>query len=327
MNDYLNLVRLPNLIFIAILMYVMEKWVAVPVLDQLQMGEQLPWWLLTLLIAATMLIAAGGYVINDYFDVKIDRINRPDRLIVTRTIDRERTMHLFYGLTAVGVACGLAAAWCTRSLSLAIIYCLMPGVLWFYSASYKRQLLIGNLIIAFSSAVTPLLIAVANVDYSVHEYGVIMRETPLVHNLYVWIGGFALFAFLTTWIREVIKDMQDQMGDREMECHTLPIVWGELASKVFVTVLIILMMATIGYLGGIALPQTYACPTIAESFGAWWHSLSSRYVVFGLMVPLLCELYLLWAARISSDYRNAQQMMKFIMFLGVLYSFVILKLL
>lgn len=312
LRNILTLIRWQNLVFIAILMYVMHAWVATPVLSAFYMGEQLPWWLLTLLTLATMLIAASGYVINDYFDAKIDRINRPDQQIVTRYISKEVAMKIFIGLTIAGICTGLVASLLCRSTILAGIYILTPGLLWFYSASYKRQFIIGNLIIAFSSALVPLIIAVATVSRLPLE----AQQSSLAYILYLFIGGFAGFAFLTTWVREIIKDLQDQIGDRELECHTMPIRLGDTWTKVFVTALILIIVVLLCYLNFYVLPFDHA-----------WNSLSTRYLLFGLIVPFGCELWLLWAARISSDYKAAQTLMKFIMFLGVLYSFVILKLL
>lgn len=311
LRNVLTLIRWQNLVFIAILMYVMHAWVATPILSAFYMGEQLPWWLLTLLTLATVLIAAGGYVINDYFDAKIDRINRPDQQIVTRYVTKEQAMHIFVGLTAAGVVLGLLSAFCTRSTILAGVFVLTPGLLWFYSASYKRQFIIGNLIIAFSSALVPLIIAFATVSLLPAE----AQQSAVAYYLYLFLGGFAVFAFLTTWVREIVKDLQDQMGDRELECHTMPIRIGDTWTKVFVTLLILVIMSALCYLNFYVLPFDHA-----------WNSLSTRYVVFGLLVPLCCELWLLWAAHIPSDYRSAQGLMKFIMFLGVLYSFVIMKL-
>ena len=170
LRDYLMLVRWQNLLMTAIVLFVMEKWVATPILRAAYFGEQLPWWLLTLLILATVLIAAGGYVINDYFDVKIDAINRPDRLIVTCSVTKPQAMRLFQVLTAAGIVCGLVCAALLRSWVTAVIFVFVPGLLWFYSASYKRQLLIGNLIVALVAALSPLLVAIANVAWLRHLY-------------------------------------------------------------------------------------------------------------------------------------------------------------
>ena len=141
----MRLVRWGNLLFLGALVWVMEKWVAVPILNAAAYGEQMPWYILLLLEIAVILIAAGGYVINDYFDVKIDRINRPDAVIVTRTISKPAAMRLSICLSAAGAACGILEAILLRSMTIGILFVIVPGLLWFYSSSYKRLFMIGNL--------------------------------------------------------------------------------------------------------------------------------------------------------------------------------------
>ena len=313
-RDIAKLVRLGNLLFLGALIWLMEKWVAVPILDKAAFGEQLPWYIVVLIMLATVLIAAGGYVINDYFDVKIDRINRPDELVVTRSVSKPAAMRLSIVLSSAGIVCGLVSAGLLRSMTIGILFILIPGLLWFYSSSYKRLFMIGNLIIAVLAGLTPIVVAMANVAVLELRYGSILAYTTLPHDLYVWLGGFALFAFLLTWIREIIKDLQDQMGDRELECHSMPVVWGERWTKVFVTGLIVLTIATIGHLWYHVLP-----------FPTGWGSLSTRYIVLGVLTPLVCALWLLWAAKIPSDYKTCQQVIKFTMLIGMLYSIVIVR--
>ena len=315
-KDILRLVRWSNLLFLAALVWLMEKWVAVPLLNQLAFGEQLAWYVLLLLSIAIVLIAAGGYVINDYFDVKIDRINRPDEVIVTRSVSKPAAMRLSVALSGIGVLCGLTVAVLLRSWTIGSIMILVPGLLWFYSSSYKRLFMVGNLTIALLAAMTPMMVAIANVAQLQLLYATILPYTNLVHDLYAWLGGFALFAFLLTWIREIVKDMQDQMGDRELECHSMPVVWGELWTKIFVTALIVLTLAIIGHLWYRVLP-----------FPTGWSSLSTRYILFGIVIPLLGALGLLWSAKIPSDYKTCQQLLKFTMLLGMLYSFCIVQML
>ena len=308
-KDIMRLVRWSNLLFLAALVWIMEKWVAVPVLNHSAFGEQLPWYLLLLLALAIVLIAAGGYVINDYFDVKIDRINRPDEVVVTRSVSKPAAMRLSIVLGSTGVVCGLVLAALLRNTTIGIIFLLVPGLLWFYSSSYKRLFMVGNLTIAVLAALTPMMVALTNVAFLQMRYAIILPYTSLVQDMYIWLGGFALFAFLLTWIREIIKDMQDQMGDRELECHSMPVVWGETWTKIFVTALIILTLAIIGHLWYHILP-----------FPIGWASLSTRYIVLGIVTPLAGVLWLLWAAKIPSDYKTCQQLVKFTMLIGMLYS-------
>jgi 4-hydroxybenzoate polyprenyltransferase len=272
----------------------------------------MPWWILTLLIVSVIGIAAGGYVINDYFDVKIDRINRPDNLVVTRIISRDAAMNLFYGLTAVGVIAGTVVAWWAHSWTLLFTYIVIPGLLWFYSASYKRMFLVGNLVVAFASAIVPLLVAIANADYLLHLYQNALAYSPIVGELYFWTGGFAIFAFLLTWVREIVKDIEDIEGDREMECRTLPIVWGDKVAKIIATLLLVVIATLIVYILFAVLP-----------FSHEWKSLPTRYVVFGLIVPILCSIVLLWAANNRTEYHRVQTIIKFAMFMGMLFSYVI----
>ena len=310
----MRLVRWSNLLFLAALVWLMEKWVAVPVLDKAAFGEQLPWYVLLLVGAAIVLIAAGGYVINDYFDVKIDRINRPDEVIVTRSVSKPAAMRLSVGLSGIGVVCGIVVAMLLRSMTLGIIFVLVPGLLWFYSSSYKRLFIVGNLTIALLAGLTPMIVAMTNVAQLQLLYEAILPYTSLEHDLYAWLGGFALFAFLLTWIREIVKDLQDQMGDRELECHSMPVVWGEKWTKVFVTLLIVSALALIGHLWWHVLP-----------FPTSWTSLSTRYIVLGIVIPLLGNLWLLWSAKIPSDYKTCQQVIKLTMLLGMLYSICIVR--
>ena len=313
-KDIMRLVRWSNLLFLAALIWLMEKWVAVPILDKAAFGEQLPWYLLLLIMLATIGIAAGGYVINDYFDVKIDRINRPDEVVVTRSVSKPAAMRMSIGLSSFGAICGLIVAALLHSLTIAILFILIPGLLWFYSSSYKRLFMVGNLIIALLAGVTPMIVAMANVAILQLRYETIIPFTTLPHDLYAWLGGFALFAFLLTWIREIVKDLQDQMGDRELECHSMPVVWGEKWTKIFVTGLIVATLAIIGHLWYHVLP-----------FSISWTTLSTRYIALGVVIPLLCTLWLLWAAKIPSDYKNCQQVVKFTMLIGMLYSICIVR--
>ncbi len=311
-----RLTRPNNLLFLIILLGVMEKWVAEPILAKYQLAPQLSWWQLLLLIAAVVLIAAGGYVINDYFDVKIDAINKPDKLVITRDVTKAEAMVLFRVLTAAGILAGISLAFVLKSWLLGSIFVVVPGMLWFYSSSYKRMFIIGNLIIALLAGLTPLLVAFANAAVLKLNYGPEHFGSLYVSNeLLVWTGGFGLFAFLCTWIREVVKDMQDVEGDRELECHTFPVVCGDLGSKIFVTVLILITCAVLSYFNFQVLPIPFS-----------WGSFVSRFYLL-LLVAFVCELALLWVAKLPSDYRNAQVLMKFLMFMGIMYAFCVPKIL
>ncbi len=222
-----------NLLFIAFLQYVMSQVVLLPILQMYGFDAVVETGRLILLIGATVLIAAGGYVLNDYFDVKIDAVNNPDEQIVGKLVSRHSAMLIHQVLTGVGVVCGLLLAYFGRSFTLAFIFSVVPGLLWFYSATYKRQFIIGNLVVAFVAALSVLVVGITQLAFLQKEYGKLIFETPIPSQIYAWIGGFALFSFLSTWIREIIKDMEDEKGDREMECRNYAYQMGDVEHKTF----------------------------------------------------------------------------------------------
>jgi len=308
MSAYLKLIRYQNLIFIAFIQFVIQQVVLVPVLQTFGFDTYMETGMLVLLISASVLIAAGGYAINDYFDVKIDAINRPDNQIVGIKLSRSKAMIIHQVLTGLGVICGLLLAFYAGSFTLAFIFIVIPGLLWFYSASYKRLFLIGNLVIAFISAIVILIVGIAQLSFLQKEFGNLVFETPIPGQFYGWIGGFALFSFLCTLIREIIKDMEDEKGDREMECHTLPIKWGINKTKLFLYCLIaitviLLLLADINFI-------------------RFHGTLTIRYIIFGLALPFAGLCILIYKSKTKSDFHQASVLTKVIMFIGIMYSFV-----
>lgn len=309
MKDFLKLVRWKNLVFIALTQLLTTACLTAPTLAMFHVQMLTPWWVSLLLIVGTVCVAAGGYVINDYFDLKIDRINRPDKVLIGNVIEKKSAMCLYQTLTAVGVTAGLAAAIALRSWTVGMVFVVVPGMLWFYSASYKRRFLIGNVIVAMSAALTPLLPIIAECSLLDGKYSHLIRETPIVATLFGWGCGFALFAFLWTLAREIIKDMEDEYGDRELECRTVPIICGQTWTKAIVTALVVLTNALLAYfvVNKVALPGD--------------QSVTLRYFLVGIAVPSLCLIGILWSKSCAA-YHNASTLCKFIMGVGVLYCLV-----
>lgn len=171
---------------------------------------------LFLLSLSTVLIAAGGYVINDYYDVKIDYVNDPERVVVGRTIHRRVAILLHVALSVLGIIIGLFVSW-----KLALVNIFSVSVLWFYSNLLKRLPFIGNVTVAL---LTGSSIAILLFLYSTNA---------------VLILIYALFSFFMTLVREIIKDMEDLKGDNTYGCKTLPIVWGIRKTKIMLYLLVI----------------------------------------------------------------------------------------
>ena len=306
MKNYINLIRYKNISFI-LLIQILTYWCIInPILLLFGIQESLPLFVKILSIVATLFISAGGYVINDYFDIKIDLINKPDRVIITNGISKKSAMNYYTILTSIGVLCGLICAFILRSITIGLIFVITPGALWFYSTTYKRQLIIGNLIVAVCSALVLLLPLICESTFLLNYYSMI-KETPIIKMLYTWVCSFAGFAFTFTLIREIVKDLEDIPGDREMECHTIPVVWGETVSKILITILllcvnIILSLITIKYI-------------------PFEGTLSLKYYIIGIATPSIFAIVSLWGNNCTA-YKTTSYILKFIMLIGILYSFV-----
>src|SRR5665647_3443600 len=169
MREFLKLIRWQNLILIISSMILMRYAVLAPLVskigvmlikgsgEEIPMVLQLPWYDFILLVAATVFITAGGYVINDYFDIKTDLINK-GKVIVGTKIPRRQAMMWHNIFNIAGVATGFYISWKAGYILLGAIFLIVSGLLYFYSASYKRQFLIGNIIVAILTAMVPMLV-------------------------------------------------------------------------------------------------------------------------------------------------------------------------
>jgi 4-hydroxybenzoate polyprenyltransferase len=308
MNTILQLIRYKNLLFIALIQFIMQQLVIAPLLQKYGFEYIKADISLLLLIIATVSIAAAGYAINDYFDIKIDRINKPEKLIVGNTISKRQAMLTHQILTGIGIICGLILAYQLRSFTLAFIFIVAPGLLWFYSASYKRQFLTGNLVVSLLSALSVLVVGIVAVADLKQTYNDLLFQTTIPAEIYSWIGGFALFSFIITLIRELIKDMEDVEGDKEMECRTVAIVWGEKRTKILIYSLVAFTILLLLFVSKQYIPFT--------------NPLSFKYILFGLILPLLALCYLVYKADNQKALHAASSFVKYIMLLGVMYSIV-----
>ncbi|HJX70609.1 MAG TPA: UbiA family prenyltransferase, partial [Bacteroidales bacterium] len=158
-----------------------------------------------LLVLATVCLTAGGYIINDYFDRKADLVNRPGAVIVGLLIKSRWTMVFHIVFNSIGILSGLYLAFKIHAIYLGILFILGSGILWFYSTTYKKQLIIGNLIVSFSTGMVPVLVLLFELPLLSARYGSIIDAMGINANqLAGWILGFAIFGFLISLIREIV---------------------------------------------------------------------------------------------------------------------------
>lgn len=303
---FFKLIRIENLLIIAITQWCIKYLIFAPINEFSKFTPTL----FTISLISTLLIAAAGYIINDYFDVKTDKINRPETVVIDVIIKRRWAMILHIILNGIALVLGLYLALKCHSLKLLMFQLLSILLLWFYSTHFKKQLLIGNIVVSLLTATIPLMPMV----YEYYLIGGISSLTSFligdfIKTLVIIVLGYSAFAFLTSFAREVIKDMEDYKGDIQTGCKTMPIVWGMITSKVVTFFLIVI---TIGLL-------------FLASFKFYKEQqLIAVYYILGLVVlPLIILLFQTMRAKTSKDFKMASLLLKFTMLFGISFTVII----
>ena len=297
---FFRLVRWPNLVFIILTQFLFEYCIYQRIYGY-SWNNPVETRQFIFLVLASVLIAAAGYIINDYFDLNIDQVNKPDKVVVNVLISRRWVIFWHMILSLLGLfftvsALPIAEYWYLVLGNLASII-----LLWFYSTNFKKQLLIGNVLISLLTAWVIGIIFFSK--YLLKIDTLLDVDTNKVRFFRLTIL-YASFAFIISLIREVIKDMEDMDGDRKYGCRTMPILWGMNASKVFVAVWIIVLLSVLVIL------QFYVLP-----FG-WW--LSALYCLLLIILPLVWILLKLFKARSAEDFHRLSTVIKLVMFTGIL---------
>jgi 4-hydroxybenzoate polyprenyltransferase len=262
----------------------------------------LSWKAFRLLVASSVLVAAAGYIINDYFDLNIDQVNKPDSIVVQKIIKRRWAIFWHLGLSAAGLVLTLYVCRLTGNWLVAPANLLCVLLLWFYSTTFKRKFLIGNVIIALLTAWVVLVLYTSELDLLALTRDPVYRQAfNKVFKAAMLYGGFA---FVISLIREVVKDMEDIAGDEKYGCRTMPIVWGIPSSKVFTAVWLVVLIVCVLVL------QVYAL-------------LLGRFVtaIFSIAlvaVPLLLILRDLYRATTSAQFHRISSWIKLVMLTGIL---------
>ena len=253
-----------------------------------------------IIVAASVLIAAAGYIINDYFDLNIDRVNKPERLVIERIIKRRWAIVWHWVFSFAGVALSVYVSWKMRNPIIAIANFGCVFLLMGYSTTFKRKLLVGNMIISLLTAWVIMVLFVAESRFFFNAFGRVESMSRLFKLAVVYSG----FAFIISLVREVIKDIEDMEGDAKYNCKTMPIVWGVNVSKMFAAVWLVVLIVSIIVL------QVYVL-----QYGWWWIVLYS--VVF-IIIPLGWILLKLYRASSKTDFHLLSNAVKFVMLTGLL---------
>jgi len=301
---FLRLIRWPNLVFIVLTQLLFYYCIVLPTYGSHGFDHAwfLSWKAFRWLVASSVLIAAAGYIINDYFDLNIDQVNKPDAIIVQKIIKRRWAIFWHLSLSMAGLLCTLNVCRLTGNWLVAPLNLLCVLLLWFYSTTFKKKFLIGNAIIALLTAWVVLVLYTADLDVIA-----LTRDAPyrqVLNKIFKAAMLYGGFAFIISLIREVVKDMEDIAGDEKYGCRTMPIVWGIPASKVFTAVWLIVLIVAVLVL------QVYAL--LLGRFAA------AAYCIATVVLPLLMVLRKLYTAATPVQFHTISTWIKLVMLTGIL---------
>jgi 4-hydroxybenzoate polyprenyltransferase len=298
---FIKMIRLPNLIFIVLTQVLFHITVLDTILLPIGIRPTIDGWNFILLSVASVLIAAAGYIINDYFDINIDQINKPTANVVDKIVSRRWAMAWHFVLSGFGIILSAWLAWRTGLWYILIGNFICVLLLFGYSVSLKRKLLSGNILISLLIAWVILIICFSQINMA-------FRSLPGVSeasNKIIRIGIlYAAFAFISSLIREAIKDIEDLQGDERYGCRTMPIVWGVNAAKVYIAVWLVVILALLVIL------QVYVA-----RFEWWWAMVYSIVFIIGPFVLIFFQLY---KAKDQKDYHRLSNWTKLVMLTGIL---------
>lgn len=303
---FLKLIRLQNLSIIilmqtAIKFFLINSYLNYPALSNHDFS---------LYLFSLITIVAAGYIINDIYDVEIDRINKPAKRIIDKIIKKKTALRAYYILNIIGLTIGFYIAYQINRVWLGFIFMFFAYNLFKYSKKYKTRFLIGNIQIAS-------LIALSIINLALFDLNLIgiNNEDGTLGILYI-ILIYSAFAFIITLIREVIKDIEDIKGDKEVGANTLAINYGSTITKKITLILTFIPIIGVAYFQYFQYNTLTNPSTIRLSY---W-GVNKIEVIYTLLLQILMVTLLIKTSRADTitDFHSASTLCKIIMIIGII---------
>ena len=245
MQHWIKLIRPINLVLLVATMYFIDAFILQPNFNTYGITFTLTEFQFFLLVLSTVLICGAGYIINDYYDVEIDAINKPQKQIIGKLISQKKAFTAYLVLSGLGLAIGIYLSLEIEFWKLSTLFVIAIFLLYFYSASFKRTPLIGNIIVAFLAGLSILLI----LFFEPSLYRLARPADYFIAGMVTkYLIGISVFAFALTVVREVVKTMEDVEGDQQMGANTIAVKWGMNVSKVISVIFILFTIIALLYI-------------------------------------------------------------------------------
>ncbi|NRD19900.1 geranylgeranylglycerol-phosphate geranylgeranyltransferase [Winogradskyella eckloniae] len=298
MIHILNLIRWKNLVMIAFMQYLIKYALLIPFQDSHNVAISLSHFNFFLLVLATLLIAAGGYVINDINDIETDKINKPNQLLVTKNISEKDAYSLFMALNILGVGLGFYLTYGIGKTGFFAIFFVASALLYIYSTSLKQIAVVGNVVVSIVVALSILLVGIFELIPPMNASNEAVQTTFI--NI---IKDYAIFAFLINLVREMVKDIEDIEGDKKTEIQTLPVLLGKAkANKIVFFISLLPILSIVYYVITYLFKQL---PVVG-------------YFLILVIAPLIYASIKLFSAETKADYKHISFIYKLVMLSGML---------
>lgn len=297
MVAFFRLIRLPNLLIVALTQYLLYFQIIIPDLKQNKIPPTLDFQHFSLLVLVTTLITAGGYIINDMVDLRIDRINKPDKVIIGRRIAHQTAYWLYFCINLGGFFLATYLAFIADRMALLILFPAAVLGLLLYSTTLKKSPLWGNLLVSGYCA------GVAAIVWIAEQSSLIQLPENELNKINHLLIFYAVFAFFSTLFREIVKDIEDTRGDSTGKARTAPIIWGEPAAKTLAGIAGLVLLLTLGY----------AAFVMRSTMNVWGLPFLA---LVGILI--IISLVLLQKAHHKKEFYYISQFAKVIMLCGIL---------
>jgi len=300
LTSFLKLIRIQNLLMIALLMYFIRYFLVMPAYRVEFLDLQTDSFTFLLFVLGYILLTAGGYCINDYYDIGMDEINKPGKTILRNELPLSYGRNMYFLLTGAGVIVSLWAILRINAPKLIFVLAIVALLYWFYTTKYKREFLTGNIAVALLAAIAVGLPWLYEFFASIYKGVLPFANLKFITNI---VLAYAAFAFVLTFIREIIKDIADMEGDKEFECKSIPLVLGIPKTHIILYVLQFILLI------GIAL--------------AAWYFFSKSYIYMLSFTAVLIILMIYFSSKLmkaneKKDYLHLSDLLKVIFLAGII---------
>ena len=261
-------------------------------------------------LIALITIVAGGYIINDIYDIEIDKINKPEKRVIGKEICKNNAYNLYYLLNLTGLAAGFYVAYQIDRFFYGFIFFFFTFSLWIYSKEYKMSFLFGNIYVAFLIALSILTLAI----YDLLPVGI--NDTNGSKIIFYIIIAYSAFSFITTLIREIIKDLEDIEGDKKIGANTVAIRLDLSRTKILISLLIMIAIIGIGYFQYFQYSVFFS--TFSINLNYWGVNLPSILYTFLIQIILLILIIKIQLATKKESFTFLSKLCKICMIFGIL---------